>query len=110
MSAYFEITRGLPAPLVVSTMEMFFWEEGNGGEVGFAHASARRNIVMIDNHNVAARFRAHLQRLNGVRFTELAMLPRGVHMDTVMVPTRREAKAIAMAMMQRLLNAIFSSD
>jgi hypothetical protein len=111
LTTYFEITGGMPVPLAVGATEMYFSQDGNGGRVGFAHVSANRNIVMIDNVTVANLFRAHLQR-SRARFTEVRQAPQGVHFDILNVPTRAEVQAMMDDAMKRLhaeiMRAIFS--
>jgi hypothetical protein len=100
MVKFFEITRGMPMPLVVGALEMFFSQQGGGGRVGFAPASSRRNIVAIDHDTVAGLFRSHLQRANA-HFTESSQAPQGIAVALVLLPTREE-------LMQEALRAEFA--
>lgn len=89
MVRYFEITGGMPMPLAICALEMFFSQQGGGGRIGFAPASSRRSIVAIDHNAVTQLFRAHLQRANA-HFTESAQMPQGVSITLVQLPTREE--------------------
>jgi hypothetical protein len=105
MTDIFEIHGGLPRPLAKGALQMFFKQNGNGGKVGFATAGSQRNIVMIDNDDVARHFRAHLVRLR-VRFQELTGVPRGVQLMTVDVPTAAQLKQLNDERYDRIMRAL----
>lgn len=109
MVRFFEITSGMPMPLAIGALEMFFSQQGGGGRVGFAPASSRRNIVGIDHNTVPGLFRAHLQRAN-VHFTESSQAPRGVAVVLVQLPTREElVEAALRAEFARMVTRVASN-